>query len=139
MNDENGSAHAIQTQAREVVGKSGNDGLLPSPIERLHHDRRIARIGAPGIADIRASIGVGVTERQHRTAIARLAFNSDLVGAEPSLEKIRPRAALVRELNREKSAKLLRYRKAVARLGVENIDDVLGIVVEGAEGELCRR
>jgi hypothetical protein len=61
---------------------------------------------------------------------------SYLVRAEPSLEKIRPRAALVRELDREKGAKLLRYRKAVARLGVENVDDVLRIVVEGTEGEL---
>jgi hypothetical protein len=52
------------------------------------------------------------------------------------LEKIRPRVALVRELNREKGAELLRYRKALTRLSVENVDDVLGIVVEGAEGEL---
>ena len=99
--------------------------MLPGPIERLHLDGRIARIGSPGIAEIRTSVGVRVTERQYRTAIAHLAFDSDLVGAEPSLEKIRPRAALVRELNREKGAKLLRYRKAVARLGVENVDDVL--------------
>jgi hypothetical protein len=61
---------------------------------------------------------------------------SYLVRAEPSLEKIRPRVALVRELNREKGAELLRYRKALTRLSVENVDDVLGIVVEGAEGEL---
>jgi hypothetical protein len=111
--------------------------LLPGPIERLHLDGCIARIGSPGIAEIRTFVGVRVTDRKHRTAIARLALDSYLVRAEPPpLEKIRPRAALVRELNREKCAKLLRYRKAVARLGVENIDDVLGIVVEGADGEL---
>jgi hypothetical protein len=66
-----------------------------------------------------------ITERQHRTAIARLAFDSYLVRAETALEQIGPCAALIRELNREKCAKLLRYRKAVARLGVENVDDVL--------------
>src|SRR5262249_2958213 len=53
-----------------------------------------------------------------------------------SLEKIRACAALVRELRGEKSAEIFRYRKAVAGLGVENINDVLGIVVKGAEGEL---
>ena len=74
--------------------------------------------------------------REYRTAIADLALDSNLVRAEPSLEKIRTRTALVRELEREKSAERVGYRKAVAGLGVENVDDVLRIVVEGTEGEL---
>src|SRR5262249_46691346 len=62
---------------------------------------------------------------------------SNLVRAEAALEQIGPRAALVRELCGKKSAEVCRYRKAVARLGVKNVDHVLGKVVEGAEGEFA--
>src|SRR5262245_37362439 len=102
MNEESGTGYAFQSETREVINQSGNDGLLAGPIERLHHDRRIARIGSPGIAQIGTSVRVGVTKCHHRSAIAHLAFDSDLVGAEASLEKIRSCAALVRELDREK-------------------------------------
>src|SRR5262249_31907711 len=41
------------------------------------------------------------------------------------------------ELCGKKSAEVCRYRKAVARLGVKNVDHVLGKVIEGAEGEFA--
>jgi hypothetical protein len=110
--------------------------LLPGPIERLHLDGRIARIGAPGICGDQHLCWRGCNRTPRPHPVARLALDSYLIRAEPSLEKIRPRAALVRELDREKGAKPPRYRKAVAGLGVKNIDHVLGIVVESAEGEL---
>jgi hypothetical protein len=105
----------VKDRAVFVQGVSRPLILMHPGIERLHLDRRIARIGSLVVAQIRASVGVRVTEHQYRTAIARLAFDSNLVGAEPSLEKIRPRAALVRELDREKGAKLLRYRCSETR------------------------
>src|SRR5262249_57071030 len=93
-------------------------------------------MASQGIAQTRPSVGVRVPERQHRTAIACLSFDSYLVRAETALEQIGSCAALVGELDREKGAEIFRYRKAVAGLGVENINDVLGIVVKGAEGEI---
>src|SRR5262249_50761435 len=83
-------------------------------------------------------LGAGFTKLMLNLWVdAGIIFGVVILGAEASLEQIRPRAALVRQLDGEEGAKLLRYRKAVTRLGVKNVDHVLGIVVESAEGEFA--
>ena len=52
------------------------------------------------------------------------------------LEQFVSHAALVGKLKRHQSGKLLGDRKAVLRLCVENIDNVIGTVIDGARENL---
>jgi hypothetical protein len=62
-----------------------------------------------------------------------VAVHPHLIGGKRTpLRKIIPRASLVRELDRQESAEVFGYRKTVLGFGVEDVDDVLRIVIDGA-------
>src|SRR5690606_23690052 len=120
----------------ELVGGTQHPGTFAAAVETLHLHAGVAGIAAPRILHADAAARAGIGRREQGAADTDLRLAAPGLRRElPAKEQLVAGAGLARILQAELQARVIAQLDRVFRLGVEDIDDVLAVVIDRADRE----